>query len=100
MNNLEKVLKGGNLIITEKMFQEVSEGIEHFTKKQIMNSDLPIDLLLEIANDGWNDTHIREQIMDHLARKYISMSWHCYGDSKETQDQFEQRLKQFEEKEE
>ena len=98
MSNFVKVLNGGNLTITEEMFQKVADCDDlqgMFTKEQIMESDLPDDLLLEIASGGWDDTCQRELIMDHLSLKYIGMSWPCYMDSKKIKDKFSKKVKQF-----
>jgi len=98
MNSFLKTMQGGNLTITEAMFQEVTDKIGHFTKQQIMDSDLPVNLLFEIADGGWDDTCQIEQIMDHLAQKYIGMSWPLYGDPDSVQEEFKKRLKEFKEK--
>lgn len=88
-------LQNGSLTIKDSAFQEVADEIEHFTKDQIIKADLPEYLLFEIASGGWDDTDQREQIMDHLAKKYLDMSWPCYGDSVGKKILFDVRLREF-----
>lgn len=98
MNLIERFLGNVTVTITEQRFQEVADHINDsygskFTKKQIMDSNLPMNLLFEIANDGYSDTDQREQIADFLAIKYIGVGWPCYGDSKKTQKEFTKKAK-------
>ncbi len=93
--NVEKILKGGTLTINEEMFQEVADSIEHFTKEQIMEADLPSDILFEIAEGAATDTYVRERISELLAQKYLGMSWPCYGDSAEVQNAFRIKVEQL-----
>lgn len=93
------ILKNGNLTINDTAFQEVSDGIDNvFTKDQIMNANLPKELLLEIASGGWDDTCQREQIMEHLSQKYIQMSWPTYSDNSEVVEKFNAKMKEFKRK--
>lgn len=98
-NSLEQFQSNGNVTITGQRFQDIADHINDcfgskFTKTQIMEADLPLNLLFEIANNGYQDTDQREQLVDFLANKYIGMPWPRYSDSKEIQDKFEKLAKE------
>lgn len=98
MKNFIKKLDAGHLIINSSEFQKVADAIGFFTKEQIMNSDLPTNLLFEIASGDWTDTDQREQIMDHLARRYTGMDWPNWSTPKEIIKEFKKLIEGYKNK--
>jgi len=88
-------LKNGHISISYEAFEEVASRIGKFSVNQIISSDLPMNLLFEIASGGWTDTCQTELIMDHLAIKYVGMTFPCFGDPDELQKEFISRLKKL-----
>ena len=81
--------------INYEVFKEISLKTCAFTPSQIIHSNLPKHIVYEIATDGWRDTQVMDELMDHLALEYLGEVWPSYYTPEDAKDKFYKKLQKF-----
>lgn len=87
------------ITISDERYQEVVDHINEcgtykFTTQHLKDSDLPINLQTEIAENTYTDTCQMDSIMDHLSESQVKMPWPMYGDSDMYKNEWARRIKE------